>query len=328
MKSINTIEELEKIREEIVSSRDPDKPCITICSGTGCHAFGCEKVTKAFREELKKQGLEGRIDIRTTGCHGFCEKGPVVVINPQNIFYQSVKPEDTEEIVSETLLKNNVIDRLLYTHLQTGEKVIKEEDVPFYKGQMRVIFGNNGKIDPTIIEDYIAIGGYTALAKVLTDFSPAEIIDSIKKSRLRGRGGGGFPAGIKWESCRDAPGDKHYVVCNADEGDPGAYMDRSLLEGNPHSVLEGMMIGAYAIGSDEGYIYVRNEYPIAVKNVGIAIYQLRECGLLGANILGTGFKFDIMVNRGGGAFVCGESTALMASLEGQAGEPRAKHIHT
>ncbi|MBC8460113.1 MAG: NAD(P)H-dependent oxidoreductase subunit E, partial [Deltaproteobacteria bacterium] len=328
MKSINTIEELEKIREEIVSSRDPDKPCITICSGTGCHAFGCEKVTKAFREELKKQGLEGRIDIRTTGCHGFCEKGPVVVINPQNIFYQSVKPEDTEKIVSETLLKNNVIDRLLYTHLQTGEKVIKEEDVPFYKGQMRVIFGNNGKIDPTIIEDYIAIGGYTALAKVLTDFSPAEIIDSIKKSRLRGRGGGGFPAGIKWESCRNAPGDKHYVVCNADEGDPGAYMDRSLLEGNPHSVLEGMMIGAYAIGSDEGYIYVRNEYPIAVKNVGIAIDQLRECGLLGANILGTGFRFDIKVSRGGGAFVCGESTALMASLEGQAGEPRAKHIHT
>ena len=193
---------------------------------------------------------------------------------------------------------------------------------------MRIIFGNNGKIDPTKIEDYIAIGGYKALSKVLRELSPPEIIDIIKNSGLRGRGGGGFPAGVKWESCRNAPGDKHYVICNADEGDPGAYMDRSLLEGNPHSVLEGMMIGAYAIGSDEGYIYVRNEYPLAVRNVGIAIDQLRECGLLGENILDTGFNFDIKVNRGGGAFVCGESTALMASLEGQAGEPRAKHIHT
>jgi NADH:ubiquinone oxidoreductase subunit F (NADH-binding)/(2Fe-2S) ferredoxin/Pyruvate/2-oxoacid:ferredoxin oxidoreductase delta subunit len=328
MKKIKSIEDLKKYREDILSGRDPEKPCITICSGTGCHAFGCDKVTDAFRTTLKRHRLGKKIDIRTTGCHGFCEKGPVVVINPQDIFYQSVKPEDTEEIVSETLLKNNVIDRLLHTHPRTGEKIVKENDVPFYKGQMRLIFGNNGKIDPTKIEDYLAIGGYTALCKVLTDLSPVEIIDSIKKSGLRGRGGGGFPTGVKWESCRNAPGDTHYVVCNADEGDPGAYMDRSLLEGNPHSVLEGMMIGAYAIGSAEGYIYVRNEYPIAVKNVGIATDQLRECGLLGENILGTGFNFDIKVSRGGGAFVCGESTALMASLEGQAGEPRAKHIHT
>ncbi|MGB9499955.1 MAG: NADH-ubiquinone oxidoreductase-F iron-sulfur binding region domain-containing protein [Dissulfuribacterales bacterium] len=328
MKKIKSIEELKNYREDILRGRDPDKPCITICSGTGCHAFGCEKITDAFRTILKRHHLGKKIDIRTTGCHGFCEKGPVVVINPRNIFYQSVKPEDTEEIVSETLLKNNVIDRLLYTHPQTGEKIVKEDDIPFYKGQMRLIFGNNGKIDPTKIEDYLAIGGYSALCKVLTDLSPVEVIDSIKKSGLRGRGGGGFPTGVKWESCRNAPGDKHYVVCNADEGDPGAYMDRSLLEGNPHSVLEGMMIGAYAIDSDEGYIYVRNEYPITVKNVGIAIDQLRECGLLGENILGTGFNFDIKVSRGGGAFVCGESTALMASLEGQAGEPRAKHIHT
>ena len=328
MKRINNTEDLEKIREEILRRRDPDKPCITVCSGTGCHAFGCEKVTQGFRTELKKQGLEERIDIRTTGCHGFCEKGPLVVINPQKIFYQSVTPEDTGEIISETLVKNNILDRLLYIHPQTGEKIVKEEDVPFYKGQMRVIFGNNGKIDPAKLDDYLAIGGYRALSKVLTGFSPLEVIDTIKKSGLRGRGGGGFPAGVKWESCRNAPGDKHYVVCNADEGDPGAYMDRSLLEGNPHSVLEGMMIGAYAIGSDEGYIYVRNEYPLAVKNVGIAIEQLRECGLLGENILNSGLNFDIKVNRGGGAFVCGESTALMASIEGQAGEPRAKHIHT
>ncbi|MEA2038723.1 MAG: NADH-quinone oxidoreductase subunit NuoF [Thermodesulfobacteriota bacterium] len=328
MKKINKIEDLEKIREEILRRRDPDKPCITVCSGTGCHAFGCEKVTQGFRTELKKQGLEEKIDIRTTGCHGFCEKGPLVVINPQKIFYQSVTPEDTGEIISETLFKNNILDRLLYIHPQTGEKIVKEEDVPFYKGQMRIIFGNNGKIDPAKLDDYLAIGGYRALSKVLTGFSPLEVIDTIKKSGLRGRGGGGFPAGVKWESCRNAHGDKHYVVCNADEGDPGAYMDRSLLEGNPHSVLEGMMIGAFAIGSDEGYIYVRNEYPLAVKNVGIAIDQLRECGLLGENILNSGLNFDIKVSRGGGAFVCGESTALMASIEGQAGEPRAKHIHT
>ena len=328
MKRINNPQELENIRKDILSSRDPDKPCITICSGTGCHAFGCDKVTDAFRAELQKQDLESKINIRTTGCHGFCEKGPVVVINPQNIFYQSVKPEDTGEIISETLLKSNVIDRLLYAQPETGEKITREADVPFYKGQMRVVFGNNGKIDPQILEDYIAIGGYAALRKALSDISPSEIIDAIKKSGLRGRGGGGFPTGLKWESCKNAPGEKHYVVCNADEGDPGAYMDRSLLEGNPHSVIEGMMIGAYAIGSEEGYIYVRNEYPIAVKNISIAIEQLRECGLLGKNILGSGFNFDIKVSRGGGAFVCGESTALMASLEGQAGEPRAKHIHT
>jgi NADH:ubiquinone oxidoreductase subunit F (NADH-binding)/(2Fe-2S) ferredoxin/ferredoxin len=328
MKRIRSPEELEKIREEIVRSRDPDRPCVTICSGTGCHAYGCEKVTEAFRAQLKNQGLEENVDIRTTGCHGFCEKGPIVVINPQKIFYQRVAPEDTAEIISETLLKKNVIDRLLYTHPGTGEKIVREDDVPFYRGQMRIIFGNNGKIDPTKIEDYIAIGGYSALSRVLTELSPEEIIDTVKRSGLRGRGGGGFPAGVKWESCRNAPGDKHYVICNADEGDPGAYMDRSLLEGNPHSVLEGMMIGAYAIGSDEGYIYVRHEYPLAVRNVGIAIEQLRECGLLGEDILGTGFNFDIKVSRGGGAFVCGESTALMASLEGQAGEPRAKHIHT
>lgn len=328
MRRINNPQELEKIREEILTRRDPNKPCITICSGTGCHAYGCEKVTEAFSAEIRKRGLEETVDIRTTGCHGFCERGPVVVINPEKIFYQRVTPEDAGEIISETLLKNSTIDRLLYTHPQTGEKIVREDDVPFYQGQMRVIFGNNGKIDPTKIEDYIAIGGYSALSKVLTEFSPEEVIDTIKRSALRGRGGGGFPAGVKWESCRNARGDKHYVICNADEGDPGAYMDRSLLEGNPHSVLEGMIIGAYAIGSDEGYIYVRNEYPLAVRNVGIAIDQLRDCGLLGENILGTGLDFEIKVNRGGGAFVCGESTALMASLEGQAGEPRAKHIHT
>lgn len=328
MKRIKSIEDLERTRKEIQDGRDPDKPCIFICSGTGCHAFGCEKVTEAFRGSLKRRRLGKKVDIKTTGCHGFCEKGPVVVIHPQKIFYQRVTPEDAEEIVSETILKLRPVDRLLYTDPETGEKIVQEEEIPFYKAQTRLIFRNNGRIDPADIEDYIAQDGYAALAKTLTTHSPEEIIQIVKGSGLRGRGGGGFPTGVKWESCRNAPGDKRYVVCNADEGDPGAYMDRSLLEGNPHSVLEGMMIGAYAVGSDEGYIYVRSEYPLAVKNVLIAIDQLRECALLGENILGSGFNFDIKVNRGGGAFVCGESTALMASIEGRAGEPRAKHIHT
>ncbi|MBN1276832.1 MAG: NADH-quinone oxidoreductase subunit NuoF [Deltaproteobacteria bacterium] len=328
MKKIKTVKDLEKFRDAVLSSRNPDKPCITICSGTGCHAFGCERVTQGFRDALEMHGVSDTIDIRTTGCHGFCEKGPLVVLYPQKIFYHGVTPGDTAEIVSDTLLNDKIIDRLLYTDPETGEKIIKEEDVPFYRGQMRLIFGNNGKIDPEKIEDYLAIGGYSAICRVLSALSSSEVIDIIKKSGLRGRGGGGFPAGVKWESCRNAPGTARYVVCNADEGDPGAYMDRSLLEGNPHCVLEGMMIGAYAIGSNEGYIYVRNEYPLAVKNVGIAIDQLRKLGLLGENILNSGFNFDIKVSRGGGAFVCGESTALMASLEGQAGEPRAKHIHT
>ncbi|MEA3359751.1 MAG: NADH-ubiquinone oxidoreductase-F iron-sulfur binding region domain-containing protein [Thermodesulfobacteriota bacterium] len=328
MKRIDSPEKLEEIRQEIIAKRDSNKPCITICSGTGCRAFGCEKVTESFQTELKNKGLEEKIDIRTTGCHGFCERGPVVVLNPMKIFYQNVDVKDTAEIISETLLKDEIVDRLLYIDPQTGNKIVKEDDVPFYKGQTRHIFGNNGRIDPTSLEDYIAIGGYSALSKTLKEISPSDVIGLVKKSGLRGRGGGGFPTGVKWESCRRAPGDKHYVICNADEGDPGAYMDRSLLEGNPHSVLEGMIIGAYAIGSDEGYIYVRNEYPLAVKNVEIAINQLRNSGLLGEKIFNTEFSFDIKVSKGGGAFVCGESTALMESLEGRAGEPRAKHIHT
>ncbi len=263
-----------------------------------------------------------------TGCHGFCERGPLLVINPQKLFYQKVQVEDVPEILSETMEKGNVIDRLLYVNPVTGEKIIHEDEVPFYKLQKRIIFGQNGSIDPTSIEDYIAIGGYKALAKALLHMSPEEIIASVKRSGLRGRGGGGFPAGLKWESCRNAPGEPKYVICNADEGDPGAYMDRSLLEGNPHSVLEGMIIGAFAIGSNEGYVFVRKEYPLAVQNLRVALRQAGEYGLLGEDILGSGFDFSVRINRGGGAFVCGESSALMACLEGQPGEPRPKHIHT
>ena len=328
MKRVDSVEALEKERKRIRAARDPNKPCITICTGTGCHAAGCYPVAEAFKKALKAQGMDGTVDLRNTGCHGFCERGPLVVIHPDKILYQRVKPEDAEEIIAETIKKGNIIDRLLYEHPVTGEKIAHEEDVPFYKLQKRIIFGNNGAIDPTSIEDYLALGGYEALAKTLTSMEPVQVVEEIKKSGLRGRGGGGFPAGRKWESCRNAPGDGRYVICNADEGDPGAYMDRSLLEGNPHSVLEGMIIGAYAIGSHEGYVYVRNEYPLAVNNLRTALDQAVQWGFLGQNILGSGFDFTVRINRGGGAFVCGESTAMMASIEGQSGEPRAKHIHT
>jgi len=328
MRRITTPQELEEVRKEIQDRRDPEKPCIAITSGTSARAYGSEKVVEAFRDELKRRKLDKKIDMRVTGGQGFDEREPLVIIHHKEIMYQMVGPDDAEEIITETLLNDRIVDRLLYVHPRTGEKIIRKDEVPFYKGQMPVIFGNNALIDPTRLEDYLAIGGYEAFAKVLVEYSPEGVVDIVKRSGLRGRGGGGFPTGVKWESCRKAHGDKHYVICNADEGDPGAYMDRGLLEGNPHSVLEGMMIGAYAIGSDEGYVYVRYEYPLASENVRIAIEQLRECGLLGKNILGTGFDFDIKVSRGGGAFVCGESTALMASIEGEAGEPRAKHIHT
>ncbi len=328
MKKLGSPAELESLRENITARRDPNRACITICSGTGCQAYGCEKVTEAFRQEIKQQGLEDKVDILVTGCHGFCERGPLVVIRPKDIFYQRVRVKDIPEIISETIVKGNIIDRLLYADPNTGEKITNEPEVPFYKKQKRLVFGSNGYIDPTSIADYLAVGGYAALGRALSKMSPEEVISEVKKSGLRGRGGGGFPTGVKWESCRQAEGDTRYVICNADEGDPGAYMDRSLVEGNPHSVVEGMIIGAYAIGSHEGYVYVRYEYPLAVKNITQAIRQAEKYGLLGKNILGSGFDFSIRINRGGGAFVCGESSALMASLEGKPGEPRAKYVHT
>jgi NADH-quinone oxidoreductase subunit F len=326
-KRLGSVEALEALRKSIIGERDPDKPCITVCGGTGCLALGAQGVIAGFKREIEKGGLEGKLALRITGCPGFCEKGPLVVIKPDNILYQQVKASDAAEIVSETV-KGNIVDRLLYVDPDTGKKITYESDVPFYKKQKRLLLGNNSSIDPTRIEDYLTLGGYAALGKVLSGMTPEEIIDEVKKSGLRGRGGGGFPTGAKWETCRRAEGEKRYVICNCDEGDPGAFMDRSLMEGNPHSVLEGMIIGAYAIGSHEGYIYVRNEYPLAVKNAEIAIKQAEEYGLLGKNILGSGFDFSVRISRGGGAFVCGESTALMASLEGKVGEPRAKYVHT
>jgi len=330
MKKLRTAVELEQLRARILSQRKPEKSCISMCGGTGCHAYRCENVAKAFKNDIERQGLSKQVELKVTGCHGFCERGPLVVIYPEGIFYQRVTPNDAPEIISETVLKGNVIDRLLYVDPTSGQKAHFENDVRFYNRQQRLVFGYNGVIDPTNIEDYLAIGGYSALAKVLFDMQPEEVIEEIRKSRLRGRGGGGFPTARKWEACRNAPSSDgiRYVICNADEGDPGAYMDRSLLEGNPHSVIEGMIIGAYAIGSHLGYVYVRHEYPLAVANLSIALEQAREYGLLGENILRSGFDFDIKISRGGGAFICGESTALMASLEGKIGEPRPKHIHT
>ena len=316
--------ELEELRKGLLSRRDPERPCITLCSGTACHATGCEGVAAAIEKELEAQGLKTEVDFRRTGCHGFCEKGPIAVIAPEETSYFQVRPGDVPEIVSRTLRDREVVDRVLYVDPTTGEKTTHESDIPFYKNQQRIVFGPNRKIDPRSIEDYLAIGGYRALVKALFEMTPEQIIAEVKGAGLRGRGGAGFPTGVKWEAARNAPGDPKYVVVNCDEGDPGAYMDRSIMEGNPFGVLEGLIIGAYAIGSHEGYVYVRQEYPLAVENLGIAIQRAEELGLLGKDIVGSGFDFSVKVHRGAGAFVCGEETALLASLEGRAGEPRPR----
>ena len=327
MPKTNSPTELEDLRREILSKRDSNKPCIAICAGTGCLALGAQRVIDAFKEEVKKQGLEANVDIRETGCPGFCEKGTVVVIYPKGVCYLQVQPEDSFEIIS-AIKERKIVERLLYTDPSTGEKVIYEHEIPFYKNQMRLLMGNNTKIDPKNIDDYIALGGYGAISKALSEMTPEQVLEEVKRSNLRGRGGGGFPAGRKWETTRNAPGEPKYVIVNCDEGDPGAFMDRALMEGNPHSVLEGLIIGAYAIGSHEGFIYARQEYPLAVENVNIAIKRAEEYGLLGNNILGSGFDFKIKVHRGAGAFVSGESSALMTAIEGKVGEPRPKYIHT
>jgi NADH:ubiquinone oxidoreductase subunit F (NADH-binding)/(2Fe-2S) ferredoxin/Pyruvate/2-oxoacid:ferredoxin oxidoreductase delta subunit len=328
MARLNSPEELTKYRQEILSNRDPNTPCISVCVGTGCLASGASEVLAAFKTEIEKQGLTADVNTKGTGCPGFCERGPVVVIYPQEICYLQVTPEDVPEIVSQTLKEKKVIDRLLYVDPITGEKAAHESDIPFYKHQKRNIICKNIKIDSRNIDDYLAIDGYSALAKALSSMTEEQVLEEVKKSNLRGRGGGGFPAGRKWEGSRSAPEKIKYVLVNADEGDPGAFMDRALLEGNPHSVLEGLIIGAYAIGAHQGYIYVRQEYPLAVENITIAIKQAEEYGFLGENILSTGFDFTVDVHQGAGAFVCGESTALMAALEGRVGEPRVKYIRS
>lgn len=319
-----TLLELEKRREKILAERDASKPCITVCAGTGCCASGGMEVREALEKAVKEQGVETRVDVKITGCRGFCEQGPLVAVLPEKIFYTKVQPKDAAQIVSQTVLEGEVVERLLFEDPVTGKRYVHEGEVPFYKEQQRVLLKDSGSIDPTSFDDYLAIGGYKALAKALFEMTPEEIIAEVKRAGLRGRGGAGFPTAVKWELCRKAAGEPKYVICNADEGDPGAFQDRSLIEANPHSVLEGILIGAYAIGASQGFIYIRHEYPLAVERILIAIEAARKAGLVGEDILGSGFSFNVEVQLGAGAFVCGEETALMASIEGRMGEPQTR----
>lgn len=328
MPKLCSFNDLKTYRDKLVTIRENVQTTVILCGGTGCQASRSLAVLEALTRELAQEHLADKVHIRTTGCHGFCEQGPIAVIEPGNTLYCRITPADAADIVTKTLKQGEILERLLYTDPVSGQKIQTEAEIPFYQAQDRQLLSKNREISPSSIDDYLTIGGYSALAKTLAGISPEAVIEEIKKSGLRGRGGGGFPTGRKWAECREAPGEEKYVICNADEGDPGAYMDRCVLEGNPHLVLEGMMIGAWAVGATKGYVYVRNEYPLAVKNIRIAVEQAREKGLLGENILGSSFSFDVEIARGGGAFVCGESTALMASLEGRVGEPRAKDVHT
>jgi len=315
MIKLHSIKEFEELSKKIIENHDSKKHIISLSSGTCGHASGSIKVEDALKQAIN--GYEDVIDLKLTGCHGFCAAEPNIIIFPEKIFYKNLKPEDAPNII-QSILKGEIIDNLVIS--ENGTKYNHVNEIPFYKLQKRILTGNNPLIDPTNIEDYIAIGGYKALVKALS-MHPQEITEEIKKSGLRGRGGAGFPTGIKWEIASKQKSDVKYIICNADEGDPGAYMDRNLLEGNPQLIIEGMIIGAYAIGANKGWVYVRDEYPLAVENVTINIKQAREMGFLGKNILNTGFDFDIEITRGAGAFVCGEETALIHSIEGKRGNP-------
>ena len=297
---------------------------VLICGGTGCKSAGSKEVQLAFSRAIEAKGLSDEVMVVETGCHGFCEHGPLVIVYPEGTFYCQVKAEDVEEIVESHLFKCRIVERLLYHEPLTHESIPNYSEINFYKKQHRLVLENCGAINPEQIEEYIAVGGYEALAKAVTTMSPEDVIEEIKKSGLRGRGGGGFPTGMKWQFAKASVSDKKYVICNADEGDPGAFMDRSVLEGDPHKILEGMAVCGYAIGADEGYIYVRAEYPLAIKRLRIAIEQAEAMGLLGENIFGSGFSFKLHIKEGAGAFVCGEETALMASIEGKRGMPRPR----
>ena len=334
MNSVNELNELrERSRSKVALREGMPKPedstvrlDVLTCGGTGCSASSSEKIIENLRAELVKRGIQGEVNLVKTGCFGLCQKGPIMAIFPDNIYYCHVKPEDAARIVEEHIVNGRVIeDMQLYDEdPETKERIHDIEKIKFYEKQQRIALRNCGKIGPEDINEYIAIDGYQGLAKALTSMTPQEVIDEMKASGLRGRGGAGFPTGVKWQFEKDQPGDEKYVICNADEGDPGAFMDRSILEGDPHAVLEGMAIMAYAVGAHTGYIYIRAEYPIAVHRLKIAIRQAHELGLLGKNIFGSGFDFDIEIRLGAGAFVCGEETALIASIEGQRGMPRPK----
>ena len=327
---MKSLEEIKKIREEkrkeldlrVNLKADTHEKHILVCRGTGCTSSKSEDIINNFKKLIKEKNIPN-VRVIQTGCFGLCAKGPIVIIRPEDTFYAMVTPNDCEEIVNTHLIEGKTVDRLLCKDID-GTQVKRLDDLGFYKKQERIALKNCGKIDPENIDEYIAFDGYLALEKVLFSMSQDEVIEEITKSGLRGRGGAGFPTGKKWAFTKMAEGDQKYVVCNADEGDPGAFMDRSILEGDPHSVIEAMMIAGYAIGADQGYIYVRAEYPIAVQRFGKAIEQAREYGILGKNIWGTDFSFDLNIRLGAGAFVCGEETALLESIEGRAGRPRLK----
>jgi len=323
MEKLASIGQLEWLRNNILSRREEGIAEVHVCM-TGCRAYGAAGVLEALNDEVKSQGLGRRVEVRATGCHGFCAKAPVIAIEPMGVQYQEVEPNDAIDIVNRTLKQNQLIERLAYRVPKTFQPIFYRSQIPFYAKQERRVLANCGRIDPTNIEQYIAAGGYQALVKALSKMKPEQVIEEVLTAKLRGRGGAGFPTGLKWKFARQSEGRPKYVVCNADEGDPGAFMDRAILEGDPHAVLEGMLLGAYAMGSEYGYIYVREEYPIAVDHLTLAIDQANELGLLGENILGSGFNFDLSLRLGAGAFVCGEETALMASIEGQRGMPRAR----
>lgn len=325
-------------KDQIRSRIDPQQTQISVCTGTGCASAGAGKVVHCLREELAGNHRGQKISVKATGCHGFCERGPLVVIHPSEVFYNRVKEEHVPEILT-ALDEDGVVTKLLYVDPQTQQPVVKEHEVPFYSHQQRMALGKNGLVDPCEIEDYIALDGYAAVAKTLTTMTPVQVIETIKQSGLRGRGGAGFPTATKWEMAANnitarrqsggtngsgAPDTFGYVICNGDEGDPGAFMDRSILEGNPHGVLEGLILGGYTLGANVGYFYIRDEYPLAIQHMNRAIEQATACGLLGKNILGSGFDFQVIVACGSGAFVCGEETALIASIEGERGMPRPR----
>ncbi len=336
MKKLNSIAELKAAVKEFKPVLDlrenhtdaiPDKRDILVCGGTGCTSSDSLQIIENLKAEIEKAGLSDHAMVHLTGCFGFCAMGPIVKVYPDNVFYVHVKPEDAAEIVQSHIANNQVVERLLFEEPALDhQKVQKHEDMAFYKKQLRIALRNCGHINPEDITEYIANDGYLALAKCLEEMTPQEVIEEMKKSGLRGRGGAGFPTGVKWESASKNPAvnGKKFIVCNADEGDPGAFMDRSLLEGDPNSVLEAMAIAGYAVGASQGYIYIRAEYPLAIDRLKIAIAQAEEAGVLGDNILGTGFNFKIELKYGAGAFVCGEGTALINSIEGKRGEPRMK----
>jgi NADH-quinone oxidoreductase subunit F len=327
---IESREQFEALRSRLQARESGRKQQVLVCCGTGCLASGSKKVAETFAAEIAARGLDADVGcfVKTTGCHGFCERGPLVALQPSGVLYTKVRPKRVAEIVEKTLLGGEVIPGLLYKEPVSGERIEQYAEIPFYKNQVRVAMRNIGRIDPTDILDAIAAGAYAGLAKALFAMSPDEVIEEVAVAGQRGRGGAGFSTARKWRSCKKAPGERRFVLCNGDEGDPGAFKDRSIMEGDPHSVLEGMVIGAYAVGAHEGWIYVRDEYPLAVVNLGIAIREAEKAGLLGTDIMGTGLDFSVRISRGGGAFVCGESSALMRSLEGKTGEPRAKYVHS